>query len=323
MTPSEQKLIQYLSEAHATEQALTRVLQEQIAVTPSGNYRNALQRHLNETRTHADRVRTRLDQLGATEGPAGVIGVLAQSLLGQAVALAKAPLDLLRGDSGEEKVLKNAKDAAATEALEIATYTAIERLARDLDDGQTARLAASIIKDEQRMLDEILQEIPQLTGKVLAAVRGNPSYDIAKTGAGETAQDVASTVKDTADTVANRAKGAVKGAVASADDLAIAGYDDLTAEEIAGRLPQLSQIDLAKVAVYEGRGQNRSTITSRIETLAGDEPWPGYDDQTVAEIRKALTGAAGSRRQQVAAYERRHKDRAGVLQAADAQTAAA
>jgi len=44
--------------------------------------------------------------------------------------LAKTPLDLIRGTGGEEKVLKNAKDACATEALEIATYTALEHVAR-------------------------------------------------------------------------------------------------------------------------------------------------------------------------------------------------
>ena len=56
-----------------------------------------------------------------------------------------------------------------------------------------------------------------------------------------------------------RAEGEAKGAVAGADDLAISGYDDLTANEIVSRLRELSQIDLAKVEAYErkngaGRG---------------------------------------------------------------------
>ena len=36
-------------------------------------------------------------------------------------------------------MLKNAKDACATEALEIATYTAIERLAKAVGDDETAQ----------------------------------------------------------------------------------------------------------------------------------------------------------------------------------------
>ena len=60
--------------------------------------------------------------IGATLG-------LAESVVGQAIALAKSPLDVLRGHGGDEKLLKNAKDECATEAREIATYDAIETLA--------------------------------------------------------------------------------------------------------------------------------------------------------------------------------------------------
>ena len=72
-----------------------------------------------------------------------------------------------------------------------------------------------------------------------------------------------------------QAEGQIKGAVASEDDLAIAGYDDLTAEEILGRLPSLSQVDLAKIDSYERRNQNRSTVLGRLSTLRGAEPWAG------------------------------------------------
>ena len=66
-----------------------------------------------------------------------VVGAL-ETVVGQVLALGKTPFDLLRGSGGEEKVLKNAKDAYATEALEIATYTVLERLARSVGDTQTA-----------------------------------------------------------------------------------------------------------------------------------------------------------------------------------------
>src|SRR5918997_1655916 len=137
------KLVQYLNEAHATEVALVRVLQEQIAMTPRGSYRTALEKHLRETRRHADRVAERRGELQGGGNPIGSIVGLAQDAVGQALALAKTPLDLMRGSGVEEKVLKNAKDACATEALEIATYIALEELARELDDDRTADLAAS------------------------------------------------------------------------------------------------------------------------------------------------------------------------------------
>ena len=118
-----------------------------------------------------------------------------------------------------------------------------------------------------------------------------------------------------------RAEGQVKGAVASEDDLAIARYDKLTADEITARLPELSQIDLAKVDSYERRHENRTTVLSRITSLRGDEPWAGYDELTVDEVQSVLSEGDEDRAKQVVAYERAHKNRAGVLNAAERETA--
>ena len=108
--------MQYLNEAHATEMGLTRVLQSQIAMTPSGSYRSALERHLDETRSHAERVQARLSELDAGRNPLSAGLGIVESVLAQALAVTKTPLDLLRGSGGEEKLLKNAKDTCATEA---------------------------------------------------------------------------------------------------------------------------------------------------------------------------------------------------------------
>ena len=213
-------------------------------------------------------------------------------------------------------MLKNAKDACATEALEIATYTALERLANAVGDDKTAKLAASIRADEEKMLARVLREIPKLTEAVVRAdVDGNPSYDLATTGAGEATRKVARNARKVPGVA--QAEGEIKGAVASEDDLAIARYDSLTADEITSRLPGLSQIDLAKIDAYERREQNRTTVLNRIGTLRGDEPWAGYDELTVAEIRTALSAGDDDRAEQVERYERAHKNRAGVLTAAE------
>jgi ferritin-like metal-binding protein YciE len=172
MIPPEQKMVQYLNEAHGMEQALVRVLQSQIAMTPQGSYRNSLESHLLETRSHAERVTVRLDELEQGRNPLRLgIGLL-QSVLGQVLALGKTPLDLVRGTGGRERVLKNAKDSCAAEALEIATYTAIERLAGSVGDNRTASLAASIRADEQRMFDRLIEQLPKLTDAMLAEETG-------------------------------------------------------------------------------------------------------------------------------------------------------
>jgi ferritin-like metal-binding protein YciE len=329
-----QKVVQYLNEAHASEVGLVRVLQSQIAMTPGGSYRSGLEKHLRETRDHAERLKTRLAELDGGSNPlqAG-IGV-AETVIAQALALSKTPLDLLRGSGGEEKVLKNAKDACATEALEIATYTALERLARAVGDDATAKLAASIRGDEERMLERLMTELPKLADAVVGAdVKGNGSYDVGRTGAAQSTRKAARTTRATAAEGATKAKrtarqarkvpgaaraeGAVKGAVAGEQDLPIARYDSLNADEINAKLAALSQIDLAKVDAYERKHEDRTTITSRISTLRGNEPWPGYDEQTVAEIRTALAAADEKLTKDTREYARAHQARAGVLGATE------
>jgi ferritin-like metal-binding protein YciE len=342
MSQAEKKIVQYLNEAHSSEQALTRVLQTQIAMAPGGRHRNGLEAHLEQTRGHARKLRTRLQDLEGPSGPLQFgIGVL-QSAIGQALALSQAPLELVRGGGGEEKVLKNAKDACASEALEIATYTAIERLARSVGDTETAALAASILEDEQKMLDRLLGEIPKLTDAVVESeIHDKPSYALADTGAADAVRAAGETLKETARDVqagakrnARRARkvpgvarleGQLKGAVAAEDDLPLSDYDELNAAEIVERLPGLSQIDLAKIDSYERRHEDRTTVLSRITSLRSEEPWPGYDELTVSEIRAALAGANGAEDElakRVRAYERSHKDRIGVLSATEGEAVA-
>ncbi len=319
----EQKIVQYLNEAHGAEQALVRQLQAQIAMTPRGQYRDGLETHLKETRRHAERLERRLAELGQGNNPLQVgLGAL-ESLVGQALALTKTPLDLIRGSGGEEKVLKNAKDSCAAEALEIATYTALARLARDAGDAKTERLAKSVLRDEQRMLDRLLKEIPRLTDAVAhAEFDGDGSYDVSETGAADTLREVGGTAKRTARQARKvpgvaRSEGTVKGALASESDLAIANYDSLSADEIQDKLSELSQIDLAKVNAYERKNQNRTTITSRIDSLQADEPWPGYDELGVEEVQAVLSEGDDNRIEAVRRYESKHKNRAGVLQATE------
>jgi ferritin-like metal-binding protein YciE len=326
-----QKIVQYLNEAHGSELALVRQLQAQIAMTPRGSYRDGLDTHLHETRRHAERLERRLSELAHGNNPLQIGLGAVQSVIGQVFALTKTPLDLVRGSGGEEKVLKNAKDSCAAEAQEIATYTALARLARTAGDATTERLAKSVLGDEQKMLDRLLREIPRLTDAVARAeFDGEGSYEVDETGAADAVREVSGAAKRTARRGAGQAKrtarqarkvpgvarseGTVKGAVASASDLAIPNYDSLSADEVQDKLSELSQVDLAKVNAYERKNQNRSTITSRIDSLQAAEPWPGYDELGVDEIRAVLSEGDETRVKDVRSYERKHKNRAGVLQ---------
>ncbi|MFL5859269.1 MAG: DUF892 family protein [Solirubrobacteraceae bacterium] len=341
MSKRNQKVVQYLNEAHASEVSLITVLQSQLAMTPGGSYRDAVESHLAETRGHARRIQDRLEELGhsrnlfqaSIEEPIQAFVGFTETLFGQMLALSKTPLDLLRGSSAEEKVLKNAKDAYTTEALEIATYAAIERLAHKVGDDQTAELAASIRGDEERMLERIMREIPNLTDAVVATELGEqPSPETSAAAAAETARKAVrygtTATRETAappvppaprlrkaqaDAQIEEQRGDV---VASEALLPLEGYRSRSVEQIVPELTQLSQGDLEKIESYERQNENRSPILNRIRALRGEQPWPNYDELTVAEIEAVLNDGDYERARAILDYERLHKNRPSVVQSA-------
>lgn len=333
MSQSDQKVVQYLNEAQASEVALVSVLESQIAMTPHGSYRDALEKHLDETRTHARRIQERLGALGEARNPFQAFVGLTETVIGQMLALSKTPFDLLRGSSGAEKVLKNAKDACATEALEIATYTALERLAVKVGDEPTAKLVASIRRDEDRMLERIMLEIPKLTDAVVRAeIEDHSSHGRTETAAADVTRRPARRPSKTARQTKARARRPTgqtrkrSGGTqverqrtrsgASEEPLPIQRYRTLSIEEIVSELSELSQPDLRKVESYERKNRNRPAVLSRIRVLQGQEPWAGYDGLTVPEIEAVLNEGDYQRARDVLVYERAHKNRPQVIQSA-------
>ena len=62
----------------------------------------------------------------------------------------------------------------------------------------------------------------------------------------------------------------------------------MTVEEVNGRLRELSQIELVKVGAYERKRPDRATVPRQGRALRANEPWAGYDELTVAEVRAVL-----------------------------------
>jgi hypothetical protein len=113
------------------------------------------------------------------------------------------------------------------------------------------------------------------------------------------------------------AEGAVTGALATEQDLPIAGYDEQSAEAIAPRLKGFTQRELRTIDAYERKRGNRATITDRVAKLLGEQPWAGYDEQSVDAVTSRLNEVDGEIARLVKRYEREHKERAGVIQAAE------
>ena len=68
-------------------------------------------------------------------------------------ALAKVPIDMIRS----EHAGRNARDAFATEHMEIASYELLTRVAQRAGDHETIAVAREIIADEQAMAAKISQ----------------------------------------------------------------------------------------------------------------------------------------------------------------------
>ena len=77
----------------------------------------------------------------------GVSPSAVKQLGGVLGALAKMPLDLVRG----EKAGRNARDGYATEHMEIAGYELLRRIAQKAGDEETATAAQEIIVEEKAM----------------------------------------------------------------------------------------------------------------------------------------------------------------------------
>jgi ferritin-like metal-binding protein YciE len=154
----------YLDEAHAMEAALVTNLTAHIALTTDPDYRALLERHLAETREQVRTIDRRRKAVGRSQrrNPIAAGIGLARDIAGQALVLTKGPLDGIRTTDQRERMLKNAKDECATEALEIATYDVLETVAKAAGDRTTAKLAADHRAQEERMLADLRAVIGRL-----------------------------------------------------------------------------------------------------------------------------------------------------------------
>jgi ferritin-like metal-binding protein YciE len=168
------KLVQFLNEAHAKEAELEADLAAHISLTQKAPYKKRLQQHLKETKDHKRRVAQRIKQIGGqpsaglrAPGVPEAVGELA----GKGIAAVKGQVGIARAALTEqaETHLRNAREELREEYVEIATYTAIEALANEVGDKDTAKLAREIRREEQKTADYLEKLIPQLVKDIVKA----------------------------------------------------------------------------------------------------------------------------------------------------------
>ena len=171
MNERDTKLVQWLNEAYAKEAELEADLTAHITLTQKQSYKRRLQQHLKETRDHKRQVASRIKKLGGNaSGPSvpGVPGAVGE-VAGKAVAAAKGQLGAARAviTDQAETHLRNAQEELREEHVEIALYNRLEAFANEVGDRETAQLAKTIRRDEERMAkflnaeDVVRAEIPR------------------------------------------------------------------------------------------------------------------------------------------------------------------
>jgi ferritin-like metal-binding protein YciE len=138
------QLVKHIDEAIAMEEDVKRMLAGMIQTTDDPGVMDLLEHHKVETEQHSQRLRGRLKAHDASRS-------MVREATGILGALAKLPLDVVRG----EKAVRNARDAYATEHVEIAAYQLLERIAARAGDEETAEVARLNRADEEAMAKKL------------------------------------------------------------------------------------------------------------------------------------------------------------------------
>ena len=134
------QLTKHIDEAIAMEQDVLRMLDAMIETTDDNEIKEELREHKLQTERQSDRLRARLEAHGSEPSTVREAG----GILG---ALMKSVVDVAR----TEKAGRNARDAYATEHMEIASYPLLERVAQRAGDEETAEVARQNRSEEEEM----------------------------------------------------------------------------------------------------------------------------------------------------------------------------
>jgi ferritin-like metal-binding protein YciE len=357
MSDATETIIEYLREAHAFEEATAGMLHGHLRGAPPGPYRSAVRRHLDETRRHAHLIEDRLTDLGASESLLRSGLTVVEGIAGRVAGIALGPLNLIVSRTSADTLLRNAQDAIASEAREVATYEALERLATAAGDDATASLVRGIRADEERALETFRDLLESLADRVV-----RERID-ASAGRGAGAQSASGGDGEDSDDDADDDDIAARAGDADADDADAGDEPDWADDGPQARGPAATE-PVARVAPGTRRAHQEPTVRTpspgqtnggpvptdepsrgevarmrermREEEARADEdavatvgtaepgaqiridaPWEGYDAMTAAQVVARLRDADASTAAVVRLYEQANKGRKSVLAATE------
>jgi ferritin-like metal-binding protein YciE len=144
------EIIDWLRDAYAMEKGLESALQKQSKMEDlSPESRDRAATHLEETRRHAEAVKSLLQSLGSDSSTVKTgVGLMVQSAKGLTTKFAS------------DERIKDLLDGYMMEHFEIACYTALTAAAERAGLAEVVDVCRSIIPDEQRMAETLLRSLP-------------------------------------------------------------------------------------------------------------------------------------------------------------------
>jgi ferritin-like metal-binding protein YciE len=158
MATAEERLMEWLRDAHAAEQQAETMLSgmaQRIKNYPDLKAR--IEQHIGETQRQAERVRGCIERRGDSTSTIKDTG-------GKMLGFGQAMSGMFVGD----EVMKGSIACCAFEAMEIASYRILIDTARQVGDEETARTCEEILQEEEAMANWLEKNLPMLTQQYLA-----------------------------------------------------------------------------------------------------------------------------------------------------------
>jgi ferritin-like metal-binding protein YciE len=151
------ELIDWMRDAYAMERGLEITLEKQAKNEDLPvKLRTQAEKHLQETRRHAEQLKGCLDSMGSDTSTIKTGMAKGMEILkGTATALTR------------DEEVKDLLAAYASEHFEIACYTALRAGAEQPGEPQVVTVCDSIIPDEMRMAEWLLKNLPSLVSSYL------------------------------------------------------------------------------------------------------------------------------------------------------------
>ncbi|HWV25385.1 MAG TPA: DUF892 family protein [Thermomicrobiales bacterium] len=145
-------VVAWLNDAYAMENSIIEVLEKQVDLASDHPaIQSGIQRHLDQTRGHAETVKSCLSQLG--ESPSGIKSGLASiggKLQGAAMGAAK------------DDLVKAALQDYSTEHMEIASYKALILATQEIGEPTLGESLKEVLAEEEAMAQWLDSQLPAI-----------------------------------------------------------------------------------------------------------------------------------------------------------------